>query len=162
VFFRKFSAFSDGKLIKPCPYLFFYVLWRLKVMQDKILKESEAVELKKSTSELKEAIISIAAILNKHKKGELYFGLKNDGTCVGQHFMVIFKRTPQDTPRAELTPLERNILKSIRDNPRISRKQLADTLEISPETVKEYLEKLKSKKTIRRIGKTSSGYWEIL
>ncbi len=31
-----------------------------------MFKESETVELKKSTSELKEAMISIVAILNKH------------------------------------------------------------------------------------------------
>ncbi len=48
------------------------------------MKESETLELKKSTSELKEGIISIAAILNKHQKGELYFGVRNDGVVVGQ------------------------------------------------------------------------------
>src|SRR3989338_7583809 len=48
------------------------------------MKESETLELKKSTSELKEAIISIVAILNKHQKGELYFGIKNNGGVVGQ------------------------------------------------------------------------------
>src|ERR1051326_5374800 len=48
-------------------------------------KESEILELKKSTGELKEAVISISAILNKHGKGRLYFGIKNDGTLVGQH-----------------------------------------------------------------------------
>ena len=47
-------------------------------------KESENLELKKSTSELKEAIIAIAAILNKHQKGKLYFGIKNNGDVVGQ------------------------------------------------------------------------------
>ena len=35
--------------------------------------ETETIEYKKSTGELKEAIISIASILNKHKKGVLYF-----------------------------------------------------------------------------------------
>ncbi|MDP3728875.1 MAG: ATP-binding protein [bacterium] len=49
-----------------------------------MLKENEYTELKKSTSELKEAIISLVAILNKHKKGELYFGIKNDGLVIGQ------------------------------------------------------------------------------
>src|SRR3989344_4230352 len=48
------------------------------------MRESETLELKKSTSELKEAIISIVAILNKHQKGEVYFGVKNDGDIVGQ------------------------------------------------------------------------------
>jgi ATP-dependent DNA helicase RecG len=47
-------------------------------------KETEKLELKKSTSELKEGVISIASILNKHGSGELYFGIRNDGTVVGQ------------------------------------------------------------------------------
>lgn len=46
-------------------------------------KESETIEFKKSTSELKEAIISIVSILNKHQKGELYFGIRNNGEVVG-------------------------------------------------------------------------------
>lgn len=46
--------------------------------------ETETIEYKKSTGEMKEAMISIAAILNKHKKGVLYFGVKNDGTVIGQ------------------------------------------------------------------------------
>jgi ATP-dependent DNA helicase RecG len=46
--------------------------------------ETEQLEFKTSTGELKEAVISIAAILNKHGMGKLYFGVKNDGTVVGQ------------------------------------------------------------------------------
>jgi len=48
------------------------------------LTESENVELKKSTSELKAGVISLAAMLNKHQRGELWFGIKNDGTAIGQ------------------------------------------------------------------------------
>ena len=48
-------------------------------------KESETVEFKKSTAELKEATIAIAAILNKHSGGRIYFGIKNDGTVIGQN-----------------------------------------------------------------------------
>lgn len=46
--------------------------------------ETEVLEFKKSTSELKEAMYSICAMLNKHQRGELYFGAKSDGTPVGQ------------------------------------------------------------------------------
>lgn len=46
--------------------------------------ETETLEFKKSTGELKEAMQSISAILNKHQHGELYFGVKPDGTVVGQ------------------------------------------------------------------------------
>ena len=44
------------------------------------MKENELIEFKKTTSELNEAMNSISAILNKHRRGTLYFGLKNDGT----------------------------------------------------------------------------------
>jgi ATP-dependent DNA helicase RecG len=63
----------------------------------KFFEESEFLELKKSTSELKEAIISIVAILNKHGAGELYFGIKNDGTPVGQE---VSDKTLRDISRS--------------------------------------------------------------
>ncbi len=47
-------------------------------------KETEILEFKKSTSELKEAIVSIVSILNKHKRGGVYFGIKSNGEVVGQ------------------------------------------------------------------------------
>ena len=46
--------------------------------------ETEQVEFKKSTSELKEGAVSVAAILNKHGRGELYFGVKPNGDACGQ------------------------------------------------------------------------------
>ena len=46
--------------------------------------ETETLEFKKSTGELKEAVLSICAILNKHQHGELYFGVKPDGIVIGQ------------------------------------------------------------------------------
>ena len=46
--------------------------------------ETELVEFKKTTGELKEGIISLASMLNKNGKGILYFGVKNDGVVVGQ------------------------------------------------------------------------------
>lgn len=55
--------------------------------EDRIMnigKETELIEFKKSTSETKEGIISIASILNKHNKGELFFGVKDNGDVIGQ------------------------------------------------------------------------------
>ncbi|MFH1824296.1 MAG: ATP-binding protein [Candidatus Firestonebacteria bacterium] len=71
-----------------------------------IEKETETLEFKKSTSELKEAIISIVSILNKHKVGELYFGLKNDGTVVGQQ---VGKETIRDVSRSISSNIEPKI-----------------------------------------------------
>ena len=46
--------------------------------------ETEIIEFKKSTSETKEGIVSISSILNKHCKGTLYFGVKDNGDVIGQ------------------------------------------------------------------------------
>ena len=46
--------------------------------------ENEQTEFKKTTSEIKEAMDSICAILNKHGSGVLYFGVRQDGEVVGQ------------------------------------------------------------------------------
>lgn len=46
--------------------------------------ETELIEFKKTTGELKEGIISLASMLNKNGKGVLYFGVRNDGEVVGQ------------------------------------------------------------------------------
>lgn len=46
-------------------------------------KENEALEFKKSTGELRDAMDDICAILNKHGKGVLYFGVKPNGDVCG-------------------------------------------------------------------------------
>ena len=46
--------------------------------------ENEQLEFKKSTSELTDGIISLSSMLNKHGEGTLYFGIKNDGSVIGQ------------------------------------------------------------------------------
>ena len=50
----------------------------------KLIKETETLEYKKTTSELKNSMKDISAILNKHGEGILYFGVKPDGTVIGQ------------------------------------------------------------------------------
>ena len=47
-------------------------------------RETEELEFKKSTAELKEGVISLSSMLNKHGHGVLYFGVKNDGSVFGQ------------------------------------------------------------------------------
>ncbi len=48
-------------------------------------KETETLEFKKSTGELKEAMVSISSILNTHGIGTIYFGVKPNGEAVGQN-----------------------------------------------------------------------------
>lgn len=58
--------------------------------------ENELIEYKKSTSEVNEAIIDLSAMLNKHGKGTVYFGVKNNGEISG---MDISDSTIRDVSR---------------------------------------------------------------
>ena len=58
-----------------------------------IWRESETLEFKKSTAQLKEAVISICAMLNKHNQGSVYFGVLDNGNVCGQD---IGKKTTSD------------------------------------------------------------------
>lgn len=73
-------------------------------------RETETLEFKKSTGELKEGIISIASILNKHQKGELYFGVRPDGTPIGQD---ISEKTLREISQAIANHIEPQIFPEI-------------------------------------------------
>ena len=77
---------------------------------EKPFKENETLELKKTTSEIKEAIISIVAILNKHHEGILYFGIKNDGSVIGQD---VGEKTLRDVSKAIADNIEPKIYPEI-------------------------------------------------
>ena len=68
------------------------------------LKENEFIELKKSTSELKEATVSIASILNKHQRGILYFGIKDNGEVIGQEISSKTLRSISETIANKIEP----------------------------------------------------------
>jgi len=72
--------------------------------------ENEHTELKKSTGELKEGVISIASILNKHGKGELYFGIKSNGMLIGQD---VSEKTLRDISQAINNHIEPKIFPEI-------------------------------------------------
>jgi len=76
------------------------------------MKESETLELKKSISELKEGVIAIAAILNKHREGKLYFGIANDGKVIGQ---IIFERTIREVSKTISENIEPKIYPKVNE-----------------------------------------------
>jgi ATP-dependent DNA helicase RecG len=78
------------------------------------LKESETVELKKSLAELKQGLVSMAAILNKHRAGTLWFGVRNDGTIVG---VQANDKTLRDLSQAIAAHVEPKIFPKMADVP---------------------------------------------
>ena len=83
------------------------------------LNESEVTEFKTSTAELDDAITSITAILNKHQKGELYFGIKNNGDVVGQQ---VSDKTLRDISKSISDHIEPKIFPKI-ENVSVNGKQ---------------------------------------
>ncbi|MCL2831562.1 MAG: putative DNA binding domain-containing protein [Treponema sp.] len=77
----------------------------------KIGTETEILEFKKTTAELKEGVISMSAILNKHGGGEIYFGIHNNGTVLGQQ---IGDATLRDISQAVSSGLEPKIFPTIK------------------------------------------------
>ena len=77
--------------------------------------ESETVEHKKSTSELKEGVSSIAAILNKHKAGELYFGVKNNGDVCGMQVADTTLREISQTIAHSIEPKIHPVIEKLSD-----------------------------------------------
>ncbi|MBU0980501.1 MAG: ATP-binding protein, partial [Nanoarchaeota archaeon] len=76
-----------------------------------MITESETVELKKSTSELKEAVLSIAAMLNKHQQGEVFFGVTDHGKAVG---MSVSEQTLREISRVISENIEPKVYPSVK------------------------------------------------
>jgi len=76
------------------------------------MKETEMLEFKESITQLKKAIIAIVAILNKHKKGKIIFGIKDDGKAIG---VSIGKTTLRDISKAISDNIEPKIYPLIKE-----------------------------------------------
>ena len=85
-------------------------------------EETEVIEFKRTTGEKKEAMESICAILNKHCRGTLYFGVNDSGYVEGQQISDSTKKDisrwifesiyPKITPTIEVQTIEdRKIIK---------------------------------------------------
>lgn len=76
----------------------------------RIGSESETLEFKKTTGERNEACEAIAAILNKHCRGTLYFGVDDSGCVKGQQ---ISDSTKKDISRVISDSIEPRIVPTI-------------------------------------------------
>lgn len=69
-------------------------------------KEDEYTEFKQSLAKLKDGLCSISAILNKHRTGELWFGIRNNGKPVG---MTVTEKTLRDVSQTIAANIEPKI-----------------------------------------------------
>jgi ATP-dependent DNA helicase RecG len=68
------------------------------------MMESKTIEFKKSLAELSDGLNSIAAILNKHGSGELWFGIRNDGRPAGMDVSETTLRKVSQAIAAHIEP----------------------------------------------------------
>jgi predicted HTH transcriptional regulator len=132
--------------------------------------ETEKIEFKKSTAELKQGIISLSAMLNKHGYGTLYFGVKDDGEIAGQQVSTGTLRDvsqaiagfikPQVIPTIVLELLdEKNVIKVYaegNDSPysaygRYYMRSADEDRELSPEQLRSLMIRKQETDTISRI-----------
>ena len=119
-------------------------------------KENEQIEYKKSTGELDDAMKSISAILNKHGKGKILFGVKPNGDVIGQQ---ISESTLRDISRKISD--ENIIIESIKNDGSITTTELSNLLGKSRKTIQNIINNLKKQGKIERIGSNKTGYWKI-
>lgn len=74
------------------------------------MKESETIEFKKSTAEVKAAVVSIVAMLNKHNRAEVYFGIDDNGKVLG---LTIGKMTIKDVTQAVVDNTEPKVFPKV-------------------------------------------------
>ena len=79
-------------------------------MGEQPLQENETVELKKSLGQLKQGLVSVVAILNKHQAGTLWFGVRNNGIIVG---IDINEKTLRDLSQSIAAHIEPRIFPQI-------------------------------------------------
>lgn len=156
-----------------------------------LLKESERIELKESTSQMRKGLIALSSMLNKHGSGTLYFGVKW-GTGIKRisaeckaagvrvkfeklksGFQVTFfrpdiiKEKPgrkggQVTTQETTQKTTRKILALIEQNPHVTRKNLSRLVgNITEDGIKYNLAVLVKAGNIKRVGPDKGGFWKV-
>ena len=64
--------------------------------------------------------------------------------------------------KISLTSRQADVLHLIQDKPDITRKEMADSLQINESAIQKHIEKLKEKGVIERIGSDRGGHWKTL
>lgn len=112
----------------------------------KILKEYEEKELPEFYSEQQFFTVILKNI-----------NYINDGTTPNTTPITTLITTPNITEKEKL------IIKSIKDNPRVTVKDIVELVgDITIDGVKYNLKRLKEKGIIKRIGSNRKGYWEVV
>lgn len=75
-----------------------------------------------------------------------------------------YRDTPAPEPRmvSDISPVESELMRYIRSNPRITQKQAAEAMGLSKTTITNAMNRMQSNRLIRRNGSRKSGYWVLV
>jgi ATP-dependent DNA helicase RecG len=90
-------------------------------------EESEDIEFKKTINEVKQGVISLSAMLNKHGKGTVFFGIANDGKP-NLDFLV-----ESDTKKIIAAAISENIYPRVTPNISIIKHDGKNVIEVAAE-----------------------------
>ena len=95
--------------------------------------------------------------VNMYRKAESVIGVNGVTTQATQDTT----QATQGTTQAELSEDDKAVLMSIAEDPHITQKEMAAKLDWKIDRVKYYLNKLKRKGIVKRVGTSQNGHWEV-
>lgn len=91
--------------------------------------------------------------VNMYRKAESVIGVNG--------VTIQATQATQGTTQAELSEDDKAVLMSIEEDPHITQKEMAAKLDWKIDRVKYYLNKLKRKGIVKRVGTSQNGHWEV-
>jgi len=104
-----------------------------------------------------------------HDELKAYPNVRMTWKEVGLSFQVAFERkvlasaeSTQESTQETLSKQSLAVLQLLREDVHITRNQIAERLNVSPDAIKKHLAKLRRLGYIEHVGSTKNGYWKIL
>ena len=87
--------------------------------------------------------------------------LKNFEAALNQ-VKITFPASEVATSQGGLVESQRKIVKLIKANPKISKKEMAENIGISTTAIDKHIRSLREKSIIKSVGSDRTGHWELL
>ena len=141
IFSDKIEILNPGKLLFDKRELGNISVTRNPIIADCMLRAGYVEKIGSGIKRIKELVPNVKFNISSN-----WFGI------------TFLRETTQETTQETTS----RILKLIRENPSITRKELAKIIGLSEDGIKYHLDKLRKDGVIRHVGPTKKGHWEVL
>lgn len=80
---------------------------------------------------------------------------------MGNFIRMTFPASEEVLPQGGLVESQRKIVELVRANPRISKKEMAESIGINTTAIDKHIKRLRDINILKRVGSDRSGYWEL-